>query len=92
MVGHSNNYYDREKNYSLGYDRSRFIKDFLVESGFDAKRIVVRSMGARYPLGSDKTLFGQKRNRRVDLFVSTDGKENWYYDSRYDKNYQKNLK
>jgi len=78
-IGHSNRTRDDKLNYSKGYERAEFVKKFLSGHGIHPDRIVVKSEGAKRPLGSEKTLFGQYYNRRVDLYVSVDGE----YDDIY---------
>lgn len=72
-VGHSNYTKDRDFNYNRGYERAEYIKKFLSKHGVHPDRIVVKSVGAKHPLGTDKTLYGQYINRRVDLVISFDG-------------------
>jgi OOP family OmpA-OmpF porin len=72
-VGHNNYTQDQEFNYNRGYERAEYVKAFLEDHGVHPDRIVVKSAGAKHPLGTNTTLYGQYINRRVDLIVSLDG-------------------
>ncbi len=73
-IGHSNQTEDITFNYRTAHERATYVKNFLVENGFEEAKIIVQSLGATAPLGSDNSRKGQYLNRRVDLYLSPTGK------------------
>jgi OOP family OmpA-OmpF porin len=73
-VGHSNRQESKEKNFELGADRASYTRDFLMSHGIPSERIIIKSAGATHPLGEEATVYGRQINRRVDLFMSYNGK------------------
>jgi len=73
-VGHSNKQQSKEKSFELGADRAGYTRDFLMSHGIPSERIIIKSAGATHPLGEETTVYGRQINRRVDLFISYNGK------------------
>ena len=55
------------------------MRDFLIEQGISVTQINTTTAGDSHPLGKRETRYGQQINRRVDLFLSVDGKEPQLY-------------
>jgi outer membrane protein OmpA-like peptidoglycan-associated protein len=75
IVGHTDNQavapggkYKDNQELSLG--RAEAVKDYLVQSGIDARRLSVKGMGDTQPIASNDTVDGRAKNRRVELQVT----------------------
>lgn len=75
VVGHSNTLETREESAIKGRERANYVQNFLIEQGIAAEQIKTTTAGDSHPLGKRETRYGQQINRRVDIFVSYDGKE-----------------
>lgn len=53
--------------YGLASARANAVARELVASGVARRQLITRSFGADYPIASNKTTAGKKRNRRVDM-------------------------
>jgi outer membrane protein OmpA-like peptidoglycan-associated protein len=73
-VGHSNAMKSADKGFEIASDRALYTQEFLIKHGISSDRIVIKSAGATHPLGEETTKYGQQINRRVDLFISYNGK------------------
>jgi len=56
----------------LSEARSRVVRDYLLDQGVAASRVIALGMGARFPLASDRTAEGQQRNRRAEIEIRSD--------------------
>lgn len=79
VVGHSNTLITKEESALKGRERANYVRTFLVEQGILPARIRTTTAGDSHPLGRRETKYGQQINRRVDLFLSYDGKEPQLY-------------
>jgi len=55
-----------EYNYALGLKRAKTVKESLIKSGINPKKIVIISYGESNPICNEHTISCWKRNRRVD--------------------------
>ncbi len=69
LVGHACNLGSTDANYSLGLQRAKAVKAYMVEKGIAEKRISVVSKGDTEPLYPNDTEANRKLNRRVDVIV-----------------------
>lgn len=70
IEGHTDYQGGRWFNQQLGLKRAEFVRDYLLKTGIDAKRIKVGSKGERKPAASNKTEKGRELNRRVVIQIS----------------------
>jgi|GEM_PF-1377905 len=64
-------------NIDLSLKRANTIKNILVKNGIDASRLITEGKGFSQPIASNKTIEGQKKNRRIEAVLinkSTDNK------------------
>lgn len=67
LRGHTDNVGDDAMNLSLSQNRSENVKNYLVNEGIDASRIVARGYGETKPVESNETPEGRQQNRRTEL-------------------------
>ncbi len=61
-------------NLDLAASRALSVASILKASGIDAKKVVVAGFGPNEPVADNATPDGQRRNRRVEIFVIEDEK------------------
>lgn len=69
LGGHADERGSREYNIDLSAQRAETIKQFLVDNGFDASRIIIYAYGKDYPAKKGKTEEAWSFNRRVDTAI-----------------------
>lgn len=69
LVGHTDNVGSDKFNLKLSVYRAGAIKDFIVEKGISANRIIADGKGMREPLNTNKTEEERAMNRRVELTI-----------------------
>ncbi|HVM32845.1 MAG TPA: PorV/PorQ family protein [bacterium] len=57
-------------NQELSLGRAEAVKDYLVQSGIDPKRLSVKGLGETNPIATNDTPEGRSKNRRVELQVT----------------------
>lgn len=67
VTGHTDNVGNAAYNLDLSRKRANAVKDYLVQKGVDAGRIVVEFYGLTKPIASNTTQQGRDINRRVDF-------------------------
>lgn len=72
VEGHTDRTGSATYNEALSLKRATAVADALRAGGLDGDRLVVRGLGARYPVMSNITAAGRTENRRVVIIVSPD--------------------
>jgi outer membrane protein OmpA-like peptidoglycan-associated protein len=67
VAGHTDSTGTDAYNMNLSLRRAEWVKNFLIEKGVPAERIKVENRGETEPLLPNSTLYGRKRNRRVEI-------------------------
>lgn len=67
IEGHSSSEGDKFYNIGLSRRRAEAVKSQLVKAGVDESKVEVQAKGSDYPVASNETVSGRKKNRRVDL-------------------------
>ena len=67
VKGHTDSHGNYEHNKKLSKLRAHSVKSYFVDQGINSSRIKAFGMGQKNPIGSNKTLEGRKRNRRVEI-------------------------
>jgi outer membrane protein OmpA-like peptidoglycan-associated protein len=57
-------------NRLLSEHRANAVRDYLIERGIDAPRLVAVGRGAENPIGSNATPYGRALNRRIEFHLS----------------------
>lgn len=69
IEGHTDSTGSAEANLRISEQRASAVRDALVERGIDADRITVKGMGEDFPIASNETEEGRRKNRRVDVIL-----------------------
>ncbi|MEM8526855.1 MAG: OmpA family protein [Bacteroidota bacterium] len=69
VIGFTDNQGEARQNFGLGRERAAFVKDELVEMGFDKRRVMSDSQGEKNPIATNETEEGRAMNRRVEVEV-----------------------
>lgn len=69
IAGHTDNVGDAEKNRELSENRSRAVRDYLIQKGCEWQWISIIGYGADRPKASNDTEDGRALNRRVELKI-----------------------
>lgn len=67
VIGHADQWGDRDYNQALSERRAETIKKFFVDNGIAADRIVVYAFGEDHPLKKGQDSASWRANRRVDV-------------------------
>jgi len=69
IVGHTDDKGAHDHNLDLSQRRAESVKAYFVARGIDPRRVESRGAGPDEPLGSNKTLAGRQKNRRIEFHV-----------------------
>jgi outer membrane protein OmpA-like peptidoglycan-associated protein len=69
VEGHTDATGDDEYNRYLSEKRAERVADYLAEQGIQPDRLTCRGMGEAYPVDSNQTRDGRRRNRRVEFIL-----------------------
>ncbi|MEZ4933241.1 MAG: OmpA family protein [Saprospiraceae bacterium] len=67
--GHTNNIPSHEYCDNLSTKRAKAVADFLISRGIPKDRIEYKGYGKRTPIVSNSTVFGRKKNQRVEIKI-----------------------
>lgn len=70
IEGHTDSMGGRWFNQQLGKRRAEAVRDYLLQSGIDAKRVQTVTYGERKPAADNKSEYGRAKNRRVQISIS----------------------
>jgi len=73
IEGHTDSSGTESYNLELSQRRADAVRDFLIDNGISANRIVARGYGEADPVASNDTMSGRRENRRVEVIVPRDG-------------------
>jgi outer membrane protein OmpA-like peptidoglycan-associated protein len=69
IVGHTDDKGAHDHNLDLSQRRAESVKSYFIARGIDPRRVESRGAGPDEPLGSNKTLAGRQKNRRIEFHV-----------------------
>jgi outer membrane protein OmpA-like peptidoglycan-associated protein len=67
IEGHTDSSGVKAKNLKLSEDRAASVKNYLVNKGIAADRLISEGFGSAKPIASNKTVEGRNQNRRVEI-------------------------
>ena len=70
IIGHTDSTGSDAVNDPLSLNRAASTRDYLVDRGVAAKRIVINGRGSHEPIADNNTAEGRAKNRRVEIFVA----------------------
>ncbi len=70
ITGHTDATGSGAYNMALGGKRARAVRDYFVNTGIPAGRIVTASMGEDKPVGNNSTVPGRAKNRRAEVSLN----------------------
>jgi len=76
IEGHTDNWGEKEYNQTLSEKRATSVYYALVERGVKSERLAVVGHGMNKPLASNVNEAGRQQNRRVEIYVLGETKEN----------------
>lgn len=71
IVGHTDNSGGGELNKKLSKERATAVANFLIEKGIQTDMITTEGKSFNEPVGDNRTEVGRKRNRRVEILLSS---------------------
>lgn len=69
VEGHTDDRGKDDYNLDLSQRRAAAVRQFLIDKGVDADRLVARGYGESHPIGDNKTSSGRDINRRVEFHI-----------------------
>ncbi|MEN8129812.1 MAG: OmpA family protein [Pseudomonadota bacterium] len=69
IIGHTDDVGDDDYNQELSEQRAQSVFDYLVKTGMDVSNVLVKGMGEKMPIASNKTEEGRAENRRVEILL-----------------------
>ncbi len=70
ISGHTDNSGDPAKNLKLSEDRAKSVYNYFLEKGIEAKRVTYIGHGDKFPIDSNNSDEGKRKNRRVELKIN----------------------
>lgn len=67
IYGHTDNTGSEEYNKTLSENRAKAVVEYIENKGIDRKRINYFGMGSSFPITSNDSVEGRKKNRRVEV-------------------------
>lgn len=69
LEGHTDNTGDPAENLALSTSRAEAVRDFLIEQGVAAERMVASGFGSKRPIADNSTSEGKSANRRTEFAI-----------------------
>lgn len=69
ISGHTDNSGDPAKNLKLSEERAKAVYDYFLKKGIEIKRMHYVGQGDKFPIDSNTTEEGKRKNRRVELKI-----------------------
>lgn len=67
--GHTNGLCDEDFCMNLSMERAKSVIEYLVGKGIDRSRMIAKGYGKKYPIASNDTPEGRKKNQRVEITI-----------------------
>src|SRR5262249_42354410 len=69
IEGYTDSIGSESYNLGLSQRRAEAVRDFLMQNGVDASRIIAHGYGASAPVAPNTTEAGRQQNRRVEVII-----------------------
>jgi outer membrane protein OmpA-like peptidoglycan-associated protein len=73
IEGYTDNVGSESYNSTLSRERAETVRDFLVANGVESTRLATAGYGPAYPVDSNESAEGRRRNRRVEILILKPG-------------------
>ena len=73
IIGHTDNIGDMEENLVLSRERAEAVAQYFIKNGVRESALITAGFGETQPLTNNDTARNRKRNRRVEIVISTRG-------------------
>lgn len=67
IAGHTDDVGEAESNMKLSQDRANAVRNWLIQRGIAADRIIAKGYGETQPVASNATAEGKQKNRRTEV-------------------------
>jgi OmpA-OmpF porin, OOP family len=74
IEGYTDSSGTQDYNFDLSQRRADAVRDYLIDHGISANRIIARGYGEAEPVASNDTAAGRRENRRVEVIVPREGR------------------
>ena len=71
IEGHTDDEGSDRNNLLLSVNRSKIVKNYLLNLGVDEKLMKIVGHGSYYPIADNKTAEGREKNRRVEIIIKS---------------------
>jgi outer membrane protein OmpA-like peptidoglycan-associated protein len=68
IAGHTDNTASDKINIKLSLDRANAVREYLINRGIEASRLVGKGYGSSRPKADNKTAAGRSINRRIEFY------------------------
>ncbi|HUJ62904.1 MAG TPA: OmpA family protein [Kofleriaceae bacterium] len=69
IQGHTDSTASKKHNLKLSHERAAAVRQYLIDHGIEADRMVSKGYGESKPIASNKTEEGRAQNRRVEIHI-----------------------
>lgn len=69
IQGHTDSIGDALVNLRLSQRRAEAVRNYLIQQGIEPNRLIARGYGEERPIGDNRTLEGQRLNRRIEFVI-----------------------
>jgi len=69
IEGHTDSTGDESYNLELSKKRAESVGQYLIKQGISAQRLSYEGYGSKYPVDTNETKEGRRRNRRVEFLL-----------------------
>ena len=73
IVGHTDSQGADDMNMKLSQSRADAVRNYMVQQGVEASRVVAQGQGETQPIADNETPEGRANNRRVEIILENDG-------------------
>jgi outer membrane protein OmpA-like peptidoglycan-associated protein len=73
--GHTNNLPPAKYCQQLSTARAKAVADYLIRQGISSERLKYKGYGKQKPIASNKTVYGRRRNQRVEIKILEIGED-----------------
>jgi outer membrane protein OmpA-like peptidoglycan-associated protein len=69
IQGHTDSVGSAASNLQLSQRRAEAVRNYLIQQGVESDRLIARGYGESMPIGDNRTIEGQRLNRRIEFVI-----------------------